>query len=258
LTVVLATIATILVMMPGFAFIAGVNVTDKNIREIVFRGTPAEIAYVVAISLLVHMLANLTGLWGYNVSSILESFGEWQTNSMPLRNVITTTLTYTTVAALAGALFGFLVGTLVQRWRLPFLIKHRWMMDLLPGRDGAVIFARALTTPSYAVGRDAGDFAILIEGSVRDVYFASDGTLLHIVFTSFQERGIKLGMPMFDEPSAPGAVTTVAHLDPGRSDQLVLEGRHIAMVQYDRLPGGKITMDSALERIAAAERRTRH
>jgi len=55
MNLVLATIATLFLMMPGFAFIAGVNITDKNVREIVFRSTPAELAYVVTISLFVHL-----------------------------------------------------------------------------------------------------------------------------------------------------------------------------------------------------------
>jgi hypothetical protein len=252
-TVVLATIATILIMMPGFAFIAGVNVTDKNIREIVFRGTPAEIAYVVAISILVHTLANLFGVRGYNVSAVLEQFDEWQRSGGPLRGVITTALTYTTGAAFVGGLLGLLLGKLVQRRRSRFFIKHRWMVDLLPGRDGAVIFARALTTPSYTVGRDQGDFASLIEGPVRDVYFASDGTLLYIVFSSFQERAVKLGMPLFDGPAKSGGGASGGR---DHSGQLVLEGRHVVMVQYERVGASKLTQPDALTRIEAAERRT--
>jgi hypothetical protein len=54
--VVWTTIGTLRLLMPGFVFIAGVNLTDKNIREIVFRSTPAEIAYVVAIALIIHTI----------------------------------------------------------------------------------------------------------------------------------------------------------------------------------------------------------
>jgi hypothetical protein len=42
-------------MFPGFGFIVGVNIADRNAREIVFRNIPVEIGYVVVVSLFVHL-----------------------------------------------------------------------------------------------------------------------------------------------------------------------------------------------------------
>lgn len=39
----IATIAAFLLLLPGVSFIVGVNIADKNVREIVFRNTPAEL-----------------------------------------------------------------------------------------------------------------------------------------------------------------------------------------------------------------------
>lgn len=36
----------------GIGFIVGVNLADKNVREIVFRSAPAEIGFVISISMI--------------------------------------------------------------------------------------------------------------------------------------------------------------------------------------------------------------
>lgn len=106
-----AAIAVAFLSVPGFGFIAGINITDKNMREI-----------------------------------------------------------------------GFLLGTAVQKWHIGFFIKQRWMVVLIGGGRREPVFARALTTPTYSVAEQDGEFAISIEGAVRDCCYArrSDVALLGI------------------------------------------------------------------------------
>jgi hypothetical protein len=243
LTVVLATIATIFLMMPGFAFIAGVNVTDKNVREIVFRGTPAELAYVVAVSLIVHCGFSLQPYPRVNPGMLLTRYVDWYQaafNATPpavfgLPPIISTALLYFIVSAVAGAVLGFLLGKAVQWWNIRFFIKHRWMVDLIGRSRGKGIYARAVTTPAYSKAREDGDFAIVVEGTVRDCYFAADGTLLYLVFTSFNEHVVRLGEPLFHSVSAAGGRTGDTTTGDG---PLVLEGRHVSMVRYERFSVG--------------------
>jgi hypothetical protein len=109
-----AAIAVAFLSVPGFGFIAGINITDKNMREI-----------------------------------------------------------------------GFLLGTAVQQWHIGFFIRHRWMVVLIGGGRREPVFARALTTPIYSVAEQDGEFAISIEGAVRDCCYAADRTLLYLAFTIF-------------------------------------------------------------------------
>jgi hypothetical protein len=55
MNVAVATIGALLLLLPGVGFVTGVNLADKNVREIVFRNTPAEIGYVIVVSLVVHL-----------------------------------------------------------------------------------------------------------------------------------------------------------------------------------------------------------
>jgi hypothetical protein len=262
LTVVLATIATIFLLMPGFAFIAGVNVTDKNVREIVFRGTPAELAYVVAVSVIVHFLFTLVPSGWVNPGSLLERYVDWNrldatTAARGLRPIVSAALFYFLASSIVGGCFGYLLGKAVQRWPVRFFIKHQWMVALISGGEREAIFARALTTRTYSMPDEKGDFAIVIEGTVRDCFFAADGTLLYLVFTTYQEKVVLLdGNPLLDPATRSGeqtfaAVRTgAASLEGGR---LVLEGRNVAMVQYfDRRDASRVSSQDARARIARA------
>jgi|SRR5208337_5662386 len=207
MTVVLATIATLFLMMPGFAFIAGVNITDKNIREIVFRGTPAELAYVVAISLLVHCVFAEIAWGGLSPATLAD----WYTHATAAASVqakapalpsdipglaiiVVRSLLYFVVSSLVGLELGFVLGGAVRRWpdRMKLFAKHRWMLGLVGVRDGDAVFARALTSPKFPQPKGPADEAIIIQGMIRDCFFNADGTLLYLVFNDFKETKANL------------------------------------------------------------------
>lgn len=163
MTVVLATIATIFLLIPGFAFIAGVNITDKNLREIVFRGTPAEIAYVVAVSLVVHWAFTLPHVASVDPSRLVESYMSWyQREPAPtlppthdLAAILSLTLRYFLVTAVIGGALGVVLGLVVARWHFRVFIKHRWMVEIIGAWRGNADYARVLTTPEYSMGDKA-------------------------------------------------------------------------------------------------------
>ncbi len=263
MTVVLATVAAIFLMMPGFAFIAGVNVTDKNIREIVFRGTPAEVAYVVAVSLVVHLAFALICPRSFSLGALsvdyarnaaAQAAGATQA-AADLPRAVLDALAYVSGSAVAGFPFGLLFGFLV-RWKRPkFFVKHRWMLGLAGASGDNAVYVRALTAPAFSRGKKLGDGAIMVEGTIRDCYFAADGTLLYLVFSSFVEAAVDLTSPPFlDRP--PRAVATVPLVQSGTSlgamDHLILEGRHVAAARYEFVPttglkGGTAALSRAVE-----------
>lgn len=247
MTVVLATIAAIFLMMPGFAFIAGVNATDKNIREIVFRGTPAEIAYVVAVSLLVHLVFALIWTESFSLGGLFADFAG-NADDTPSPQSVLYALGYLSVSAMAGFALGLIFGVVVRWKRVKFFVKHRWMLGLARASDGNAVYVRALTMPSFSQGGGRSDGAVMIEGTIRDCYFAADGTLLYLVFNSFVEATVDLASPPFlDRP--PRAPASMPPVSPGTLpemiDQLVLEGRHVAAVRYELVPTAGLKRGSA-------------
>jgi hypothetical protein len=255
LTVVWTTLATLFLLMPGFAFIAGVNVTDKNVREIVFRGTPAELAYVVAISLIVHtaFLALPIG-----PRTLIDHYVNWSATTSDktappqwsLSILVFRALVYTMVAAFSGGGLGFVLGKVVAKWRWSIFIKHRWMTELLGADKGNIVYARALTMPKFETGEEQGDHAVFVEGYIRDCFFAADGTLLYLAFSSSQIRLVKLSDAALAAVSGTAGAPSEA---PGKSTgRLLLEGRNVLMAQYERVLAANVSSPSDLEKLNQA------
>jgi hypothetical protein len=268
LTVVLATIATIFLLMPGFTFIAGVNITDKNIREIVFRGTPAELAYVVTVSLIVHWIFTLPYIAPIGPGQLLERGIAWyhaadgnaQSPPHELSLIVSAALRYFIVSALVGGGFGIALGLAVAKWHFRIFIKHRWMVEFIGARKGNAVYARVLMTPEYSAGKEAGDAAIFVEGTIRDCFFAADGTLLYLAFTDFKTKSVRLDAFSFNTDTA--NTGTAGNEEASRTDlpatasvgdgRLILEGRHVAMVRYEPIPARGVSSQADLDRIKRA------
>jgi hypothetical protein len=254
LTIVWTTLATLFLLMPGFAFIAGVNVTDKNVREVVFRGTPAELAYIIAISLIVHTaFMAIPGGPGL----LIDRYAEWSARSTsgmpqprPLSTLVFLGLFYIIVSALTGGLMGLRLGKSVAKGHWPIFIKHRWMTELLGASQGNVIYAHVLTTPKYMIDKESGDHGIFVEGYISDCFFASDGTLLYLAFGSSVSRLVKLR----DEAFAAVSGSSGALIDPAANDggRLLLEGRNVMMVRYERVAAGGVSSESDLRKLGRA------
>jgi hypothetical protein len=254
LTIVWTTLATLFLLMPGFAFIAGVNITDKNVREIVFRGTPAELAYVVAISLIVHTVFMALPGWPgvlidqYANQPVSATNGPAVVRS--LSHLIFLALVYVILSACVGGLMGLALGKAVAKRRWPIFIKHRWMVDLLGADKGNVVYARVLTSPKYVVEKDSGDHGIFVEGYISDCFFAADGTLLYLAFGSSQTKLIKLDNAAFAAVSGSGtAPLGAASKGNGR---LLLEGRNVMMVRYQPSPAAGVSSEADLAKLAQA------
>lgn len=77
---------------------------------------------------------------------------------------------------------------------------------------------------------DKTEWPVVIEGIVRDSFFAADGTLLYLVLKAFAE--LKVGS---SEAPYLDALLKVPPSTPS-TDQLVVEGRNIALARYYRVP----------------------
>jgi len=237
----LATIVALLLLLPGVGFIAGVNVADKNVREIIFRNTPAEIGYVILISVVVHLL--LSVFVHFNVAQLYVSYENLQAVTGPVSLekaliALRISLSYFLITSLIGSAVGYLMGREVSkggRWR--FFAKHRWMLDLTGMDKGDTLYARVVLNQKYAIDKETGDYFVVIEGFLRDTYFAADGTLLYLVFTSFTELRVPISTP----PYIGTLIQAGQRNDSGQIDQLVVEGRQIGMARYRRLPLGMAT-----------------
>jgi hypothetical protein len=251
--------------MPGFVFIAGVNVTDKNVREIVFRGTPAEVAYVVAVSLMIHTLALAIP---YGPGGLIDEFAQWtadvaspaSTQTLPQpaatqhlwSHLILLALGYVILSSIGGGLLGLGLGKVVASGRFPlitkYFVKHRWMIELLTTREGRAVFAQVITSQKYEAVEKAGDSAIMVEGTVRDCFFGADGALLYLAFSSFQIRLISI--TNITEVSSADGTSVVTDAAVSGQGRLLLEGRNVLLARYETIPTAAVSGESARRRIA--------
>lgn len=143
----LVTIAALLLLLPGVGFIVGVNFADKNVREIVFRNTPAEIGYVVFVSVVVHLI--FTIFPHFNAAQLAVKYYAIERYSDarqlppldPARKLLEISLAYFLAAAIVGFGPGWLLGRAVRIkrwWWTPFFVKHRWMLDLIERDESTV------------------------------------------------------------------------------------------------------------------------
>lgn len=236
----LVTIAALLLLLPGIAFIAGVNFADKNVREIIFRNTLAEIGYIIIVSIFIHLLFAIVPYVDFNVARLYTDYQNFHGSSEHLsletaRFVVIMSLSYFLAAALAGFLPGYLLGRRVRhggRWR--FFAKHRWMLDLAGMGKENTIYARVLLNLKFPTKDETAEYMIVVEGILRDSYIAADGTLLYLVFRRFTELKIPLATP----PYLGALIKTGQREASTEIDQLVIEGRGIVMARYHRLPLG--------------------
>jgi hypothetical protein len=278
-----ATIAAFLLLLPGVIFIVGVNIADKNVREIVFRNTPAELGYVIVTSLAVHLLIAvfsacasavvdlflnveapgwLKSLGGFlpafNAASIYLEYVALSANMLipNSRTVLIFSLSYFLFAAVCGFLPGVVLGRWVrsQRWAWTrFFVKHRWMLDLIQIEDLASVSARVVLKDKFAVGYSKKEHPIILEGVLRDSYFGADGKLLYLVFKTFVVLEPDGARSLYFRGL--GTLAQPARRQSGiLSDQLVIEGDRIELVRYSRReipPDQVVELDKKIEELIA-------
>ncbi|MEJ1970324.1 MAG: hypothetical protein WDN03_17105 [Rhizomicrobium sp.] len=248
----LGTITALLLLLPGVGFIVGVNFTDKNVREIVFRNTPAEIGYVIAVSLVVHLL--FAWLFSrFNVASVILDFQhlETQASNAPavtveqMRQALVGTLFYFVMSSFAGAIPGIALGFFVRLCRLKFFAKHPWMLELIRMQRTHIIYVRVLLSPYFPTARDAGNSAIAIEGVLSDCFFDSDGTLLYLVLKQHREQCISLS----DAAKAGGDMDGLGPSNGQDKDYLIIEGRWIVKARYTGVDRAAVVSEPGLAKL---------
>ena len=271
----LATIAAFLLLLPGVAFIIGVNSADKNVREIVFRNTPAEISYVIFVSLIIHFIISLISLLSHYVFNYsfyfdtTEIYYEFSELSNPDKNfvgfnqidsVLTFGLGYFIVTSIAGFFPGLIFGRRVrsQTWRWSsFFVKHRWMLNLVEISPDQPVHARVmLKDKSFSLAPDT-PAPIYVEGVLQDCYFDSDGTLLYLVFKTFgkveaisapRQSAKTTDRDSIDKTPAEDTFALNGLLAPAPDGLFALEGTEIAAARYWR---GKRFIESWVDNLSA-------
>ncbi len=193
--------------------------------------------------------------------SLINQYAAWSAadsnnakQGLDLSELVVSTLRYIIMSSVAGGLLGWVLGIAVARNKVPLFIKHRWMIELLGADKGNVVFATVLTAPKYATGKDSGDFAVLIQGYIRDCFFAPDGKLHYLAFRSSKATLVKLGdeaLNVFSgaagkPPGKPG------NADNSAGSPLLLEGNNVLMVRYERLPAGGVSSEADIQELEQA------
>jgi hypothetical protein len=253
--VTLPVIVALLLILPGVGFVVGVNFADKNVREIVFRNTPAEIGYVIVVSLVVH-LAFAWFSTTFNAAQIIYGYSgiasDIPNHKAPtpeeVRSFFVGSILYFLSAAFAGFLPGVLFGRAIRYLKLTFFAKHRWMLDLVGVRAGDIVYARVLLSPDFSSDDGKSRRAIVVEGILFDSFFAADGKLLYLVFSDFREQHIALSTP----PYVGKFETNLSAKNITKPDRLIIEGQWIEMARYYRVSGRRVRGKSEQEALERA------
>lgn len=273
-----AALFALMLVLPGIGFIVGVNFADKNVREIVFRNAPAEIGYVISISMLVHLGFVLVARYGL----VADAGGNFNAATLALRYTSATlhpetltepdaglllikALSYFLITFVVGGLAGAATGWFVRAGYLDALAKHKWMLQFVGARASDVVYAQVLLAPSFPLETtekgmtrtDGGpteivrkrQHAIKLEGFVSDPFFDSTGKLLYLVFKRVVEAAIPLDEPPFLNTEQ-RLTAEIGPVKPARAtDQLVVEGSQVAFARYQRVPG-RIFNDATVDELA--------
>ena len=234
-----AALAALLLLLPGIGFIAGVNYADKNVREIVFRNTPSEIGYVIIVCVVIHFVFALIPYLHFNPASLYVSYKHLDAQGASIQDgpaiwAFCIALAYFFVTSAVGFGGGIFLGRHVRsggKWEL--FAKHRWMLALTRMGEEDTVYARVLLKQDHLKDDKGGEYALILEGILRDSYFAADGTLLYLMFDDFAERKTSLENPPY--LGGPFQIEKRERTEQG-VDQLVVEGREIAMARYQRVP----------------------
>lgn len=187
-----ATIAILVLLLPGIFFLIGLFSRERYSREAAFQSPVLPIAFSVTVAAAIHLLylAFLDGLVCEYldrcvnlkiVLSVLTSpngdtaIDQIAKNFSVYRRTIPTYLLLTTAA---GYVLGLLWSAGVVKKYLPSFCQHRWIRDIVVEDNDTLTWAYVLTKIEFD-GR-----IIMYRGAVKEFFATSDGTISYLILAN--------------------------------------------------------------------------
>ena len=208
-----STIALLVTLLPGFAFLAGLTMPERFNRETPPINTLGQLAVVVASAFFLHGLLLSTAFgcsghsWCIRLDVVFAAFHLSEAAQIKPTAVaanITSNapqiVAYFALTSGLGALFGFWVGQgrVNSRWPFRWLTRHSWIYQLNPDPNGMRVAMGYVVTDIEPTKR-----RLIYQGHLIDFGVAQDGTFTYLVLQSptrryltFEDTKAVLGPPL--------------------------------------------------------------
>lgn len=210
-----STAAILVVLLPGFAFIAGLLSTERIGRDTTPRSAIAHLAGIVFVSFFLHAVflgllksTSSFGLWpAPNLALIFSALLGGLNGPGDVRELVqNVTANLGWITSYEGLLCIFAFGSgrrlgsfalgnpagrfgsgRIVRW-LSFLVEHRWAYDLLPDREGgfAPTYVHLLTKTG------TGGTWLLYSGRVARCGLRPDGRFAYFILQAAERRFLRI------------------------------------------------------------------
>ena len=232
-----ASIAIILLILPGIFFFIGLATWDRLSREIIRSSVISEVALAVVIAGLIHFgsicLISTTGfrLAGFILPLVQFNSGkitpELFVSEIDARSV--KTVVYLGVTTLLGFGLGLLVAEGVVAGPLRWLSRHRWIYDIIDADRKRVIITAYVMTDIIEEAK-----IIMYKGRLHDIFLGDEGSISYLIlkncsryYMTFKDGELITSKQL----SLFGANQTKR--PPNVWDRLLIEGKNISNVLFD-------------------------
>ncbi|MFG1203555.1 hypothetical protein V5F29_14295 [Xanthobacter aminoxidans] len=229
-----ATVAIILMLLPGAAFLIGLAHKDRFSREILKTGVLSEFSTALYISIILNLMVYaFTPL--HFIKKVIHLFSVSFENPYTHGSDIVAISFYASfyTVALSTLMYGAgrLVAWLVQIGCLPHLAKYPWTNELLRTNGGV--------TAAYVLTKSSVDNCILMyKGALEDFSLNENGTFAAVVLRDCSRFAMSLSggsLTMGEQ------LELLDHKDLGelKWNYLAIDGTNISNVLFDKTGGVK-------------------
>jgi hypothetical protein len=255
-----ATLLILVLLLPGFFFLFGFVARERLPRDFVWTAPYVPIILALAFSIVVHGIYYVTIDYLFkafnwptiDIHQILVALGAEQGTdqstvllALSISHHRLLIFTYIILSMISGVITGrkfsgwVLGGNESRSWKYiarSFLPKHGWISDLV--RD----HPKKSITLAYILTSTQFDHKILMyQGTVKDFFANSDGTLSHIVLENAQ----RFYMDLSDDAVSISNIKDRQSIESERNDRsdstsslchnLFIEGRNILNIVFEKI-----------------------
>jgi hypothetical protein len=256
-----ATLALVLSLVPGAAAAAAYKMVFASISDTFFVGetrirwssdgpSVAGISIsIVPVSMLIHILLLKTPVGAIVLIQCYIRFRSLlATDPIKAATLVPDDLMqcawYFGLSLMLGLMVGAAAGLAFWPFRWKIRRARSWAYELKRPSGGrrqeTAISATVLTTPTFSRGGDASAGSLLVFGFLSDLFLRDDGSVQSLVFLHFNISVVDMATASLLWPEHGEYAVPPNH----RFDErLVIEGRNVALIAYQKLRMPRFTND---------------
>jgi hypothetical protein len=246
-----ASLAILLLLLPGIFFFIGLATYDRLSREVVRSSVVSEVAMAVVIAAIIHVvsISILSAVAGFRLSRFAIPLVAAENSPPTLVRIVSSDILPATLylgwTTLIGLLLGLLIAEGVVSGRLRRLARHRWIYDLIDADRKRVMIT------AYVMMNIVEDSKVLMyRGRLHDIFLNEDGNISYLIlkdcsryYMSFKENALVTSKQL-------EFFSSQRNRPSGIWNRLLIEGPNIVNVLFDssREIKGQAAAQPALER----------